>query len=1352
MHLVNRTCTAVSENGLDELIRVSSQPVSSYEDLPAYVLLGDPGEGKTTVFEQEAERQGACFVTARDLITFDIDNHPEWHGNTLFIDGLDEIRAGSLDARTPFDGIRAKLDKLGHPRFRLSCREADWFGASDQDRLKTVSPDGRVTLLHLDPLTEDDVLEILGHEHGESYASSFVKQAKERSLEELLTNPQVLDMLMRAVTNENWPDTRKQTFELACRTMVREHNEEHISAASTQSVDENLLLDAAGFLCAVQLIAGNAGYALTRAAVASEFPYINEPAYDDKSLLKKVTRTKLFKAPDQGRVIPVHRYVAEYLAAGALSRRVDQSGLPIGRVLALITGEDGIVVSELRGLSAWLAALCVRQRNTIIDRDPLGVVLYGDVQDFSRHDKRQILDGLQKEAARYPWFRSSNWTSSPFGALATPDMEVEFRKILTAPGRGETDQSLADCVLDAMIHGVRFSSMGVILMDVIRDTRWWPRVRRAALEVINRGLEEEPDAASRMKSILNEINSGSIADSDDDLTGYLLTELYPEQVSSKEVLNYLHAPTRRNYIGNYVHFWRHRILEQSSDEDVGVLLDQLVSRLDSIHTLLDDHHLYGMTTGLLAKGLELHGDSVSKQRLYKWLGTGLDRHEFHPHGEENQISRIQNWLAARPEIQKAILSIGEQYCQGSENFGYCMYKVQSRLYRAEPPSDYGIWCLQHLPLQSNDEIAKYMLAEAIGAITYKRGDAGLSLELIEETAEQDNNHKTWLEDMLFCPVDEEQRKFQKNHQLRKSKEKKKRQEWIDYVRSQEAALREGTALPHLLHDLATAYFGHFVDSEGETPAERLNNFLDHDDDLVESILVGLRHSLERDDVPAVSEIIQLYTQDRTYHLSRPVLAGLDENTNYSPDYVLHLDDDHIRKALAFYLTEATGDDVEWYKLLLESRPDLIAEVMTAYVTAALRSKKQHISGLYALAYTDKYSSVARLATLAMLKVFPARCTNQQLIPLDELLKAALRYADRQALLALIEEKLNLSSMNVAQRAHWLAAGLIADPDNYQKNLKEFTQGNEKRTQHLAAFLADRHDQWSPLGDLPVSTVGLLVRLIGRYFAPYSLEGSSWVSPAMSAADFVNRLINHLGANPGKETTDIIDLLLEDSDLLKWHNALQRAQFEQRAARREAGFRHPGIVQVSSTLNNGVPANAGDLAALVLDLLQDMADRIRNGSTDDYRQFWNEGPHRQLESPKHEDACRDALLSDLQQQLAPHGVDAQPEGHYADDKHADIRVARGGMDGFAVPIEIKKNSHTNLWHAIHDQLIAQYTRDPPADGFGIYLVFWFGADKTKPPPSGRRPATAEEMVDRICATLSVEERRKISICGIDVTKP
>jgi hypothetical protein len=223
-------------------------------------------------------------------------------------------------------------------------------------------------------------------------------------------------------------------------------------------------------------------------------------------------------------------------------------------------------------------------------------------------------------------------------------------------------------------------------------------------------------------------------------------------------------------------------------------------------------------------------------------------------------------------------------------------------------------------------------------------------------------------------------------------------------------------------------------------------------------------------------------------------------------------------------------------------------------------------------------------------------------------------------------------------------------------------------------------------------------------------------------------------------------------LKRWHGVLKRARFEQLAIRREASFSHPNIGQVIETLKKLSPANAGDLAVLAMDILQELANNIQNGNTDDYRQYWNEGKHRELSSPKDENSCRDALLSDMRPHLERLKIDAQPEGMYADNKRADIRVSAGGAAGFSIPVEIKKNTSPELWHAIKKQLIAKYTRDPSAGGYGIFLVFWFGADKTKLSPEGQRPGTAQKLEERLRATLSSDESRKISICVIDVAKP
>jgi hypothetical protein len=129
-----------------------------------------------------------------------------------------------------------------------------------------------------------------------------------------------------------------------------------------------------------------------------------------------------------------------------------------------------------------------------------------------------------------------------------------------------------------------------------------------------------------------------------------------------------------------------------------------------------------------------------------------------------------------------------------------------------------------------------------------------------------------------------------------------------------------------------------------------------------------------------------------------------------------------------------------------------------------------------------------------------------------------------------------------------------------------------------------------------------------------------------------------------------------------------------------------------------------------------------------------------------------LLSDLTERLGRLGVDAIKEGYYAEDKRADIRVAFGGAQGFNVPIEIKKDGHSDLWRSMREQLIERYTRDPGADGFGIYLVFWFGGKNMPLPQEGKKPRSAAELEERLRQPLTIEESRRVLVCVIDCSQP
>ncbi len=61
-------------------------------------------------------------------------------------------------------------------------------------------------------------------------------------------------------------------------------------------------------------------------------------------------------------------------------------------------------------------------------------------------------------------------------------------------------------------------------------------------------------------------------------------------------------------------------------------------------------------------------------------------------------------------------------------------------------------------------------------------------------------------------------------------------------------------------------------------------------------------------------------------------------------------------------------------------------------------------------------------------------------------------------------------------------------------------------------------------------------------------------------------------------------------------------------------------------------------------------------------------------------------------------------------------------------------------------------DPEADEFGIFLVFWFGADRIKLSPEGLMPTTPQELVEMLSIELSDQEKWKTGICVIDVSPP
>ena len=1335
-YFIARTCTEIPEHDSRDRSGNPSLPLEDFRKADAYVLLGAPGAGKTTVFRREAECTGGCYVTARDFVTF--GDKPEWCNTVLYIDGLDEIRAGSTDGRTPLDNIRAKLDRLGRPRFRLSCREADWFGANDREHLNTVSRNGEVTVRRLDPLSDKDIRKILLRSRIKD-VDGFIASARERGIDGLLANPQSLRILADAVADDGaWPDTRMQTFDMACRTLLGEHNQEH-QMAKPDYVDISDLMDAAGRLCAVQLLTGGTGYTLPGNESDHDFPELGRIPGEAPQILRRALGTKLFEIPSEGRASPVHRHIAEFLAGRYLAKLID-GGLPIRRVLALMTGHDGAVMSELRGLSAWLAAHNKTSRKEIVEHDPLGTILYGDVREFSVDEKRRVLDCLAREAKRNSWFITMFQIDSRFGDLATPDMEDLFRESLTDPTRDGARQSFVRILLESLRHGQALPGLAELMMEIVRDAEWWSEVRRTALDALIRQRGDGECATAELKTLLTDVHGGSVSDPNDDLLGSLLRELYPGRLSASELWQYLKAPQNPSFYGIYCYFWSRQVPEKSTTAQLAELLDGLVEQFEKLRPVfvgspVQIAFLLPVPIRLLRHFLEISTGNIPPDRLFDWLGVASDP-ELRASGEDAEF--LRDWLSRNPGMQKNILETGMTRCADSPDFVRCMIDIEDRLFNAEPPADFGSWCLEQAIAatdRTDRKDAKYFILKAADCVHRRRFDEGLSRGIVERRIKGHTGLLRMFTERLTAREEGHawEGDFQEQHE---SEKKQRRREWRDRVKPREAALRESRCEPALLHELADVYFGLFVDVEGDTPLDRLRNLFGNDERLIEAALEGLRGSVGRSDVPDDAEIIRLGAENQIHHLALPFLAGLEEIAGAAPEGALPLDEKQMRQAFAFLYAEPPDLASHWYERALISHPEAAADILVRSIRAEMRSGMGHFSGVYRLGDSEE---IARLAALPLLESFPVRCTTRQLGELVYLLNTALLHCGEALFLELIHGKLAHRSMNVAQRICWLAIGFLVSPGSYRERLEAYVVGGyERRVRHLASVMC-RDDLPSTLiGRLGVPELDLLIRLLGPAYKP---------SPLGSKADRIQKFINQLASTPSQAATEALGALSSDDDLRPWHFYLIHAAYRQNAARREAGFRHCDFGQVLETLESERPANAADLAAVTFEYLREIAQTIRHGNTSDWRQYWNVAH----QNPKPENICRDALLSDLRQKLVPLDIDAQQEGHYADDKRSDIRVSYGG---FNVPVEIKRSCHRDLWSAIKTQLIAKYTRDPGTDGYGIYLAFWFGdTERCRPTPGeGAPPKSAAEIEKRLRGTLSANEKLKISICVIDVSEP
>ena len=1373
--IVDRTCRELlrdAEGPTDGVTWGEPKPLGAFRSRRVYVLLGDPGAGKTTEFSREQAALGdesAVVVSARDFRTFDVHSQSGWWNKTLFIDGLDEARAGAANLGTPLDDIRAKLAQLNTSSFRLCCREADWLGPTDRQHLQVVSPDCEVTVLRLDPLDRDSADQLLRLGHQIEDPAAFMQAAHLNGVDGLLGNPLTLNLLARVVKEGgDWPRSRADLLDRACRLLAGEHNSEHRAARGTLTLSPDAAVDAAGYLLTLLLVSGMDSVSLSGDTAASGAVLLDElsdpPGSLSRQALGQALHTKLFTADAARSFAPLHRQVAEYLAGRYLARRIE-AGLPAGRVVSLVTApSDGRGVTGLRGLSAWLAAYSPEARCRLIAADPVGVGLYGDIGRFDLADKERLIDALPESLS--PGEEYWDETAWAFRSLASPALVPSISRVLNRLRERRGDDRSASLLLGALEHAEDPDSVAELspgLMAVAEDGGVPAFVRKQALDAYLRVTTNDPGRVVVLKNLLEGIGDGSFSDPDADLRGTLLGELYPAAVGPSELWDHLLARGRDGYPGIMWRFRREALLERTQDHHVAELLDTLHARADELVPALKAARADEVPQLLLERALATQGEAVAPQRLSGWLATVRRAWMY---GGRGSSTGIRSWLEEHPATQKAVLlaSLRQRAADGpTEGETFWQRDV---LHGSRLPSDFGRWCLdQAVALASAEpDVAQELLGRAYASSKDLSLDEDQAAEVIREQIRDIP--------VLVCRFDElarasslmphedesgqgiEQEWRRQADEHRRQREEL-RQGWIDYLRDNEADLRENRFPPPDLHTLAMTYLGMFAEEDGDAaPATRISDFVGADQQLADAVLTALAGAVLRDELPSVEETILLQLDSRHSWMAYPVLASMDLVGSREPMRSDSFDDERKRKVLAIYycVPGPSGYDRDWHRRWLEDDPALVLGVLCQCALSGVRAGNRLPPGINDLDAAAGCGDLIQQVRLKLLSAYPPQGANDQLPLLDDLLTKALGHPDRTQLLALARHKQTLKSMTVGQRVRWWATDALISLDSRLQELTPDLVDSETRVKHLAQFLTsvwDRHDRRSPMlseTNDPM-TLTALIKILGRWCsAPLFRSGTHTLE--MRTSELIVRMITQLGAMTNHEARRALERVIAESDLAGWRDQLVSAYERQAVAHRDASFRYPGVSEVEHTLRDEAPAHIGDLWALLSDRLQQFSERARTDSRNVWRHFWNVDKFGRPTEPRPENVCRDVLLAEMDPRLPP-GVNLEPEPSYAAGWRADLRARYGD---FSVPIEIKRDRHPDLWRGLRSQLIGQYTIDPAASGHGLYVVLWFGDGRAHPPPEGKRPRTPGELEQRLSQDLTPGKALRVSVVVIDVSKP
>ncbi|ENX07195.1 NACHT domain-containing protein [Acinetobacter courvalinii] len=1276
------------------------------------VIVGEAGMGKSSLLEWLGNLENHAYCTARQLLNRANPSLLLGNNSILVIDAFDEV--SSRNDGDSIDRILQKLEILGYPKFILACRVADWRSATSLATIREQYLEEPLEL-HLEPFTQDNMNEFLGLKFNKQQTQEIIDHFTTRGLNDLLGNPQTLNLIAAVAKKGKLPETLTQLFEQSIELLRIEHSEFKAEA----QLPSEIAIDAAGAAFASLILTGNE--AISRKAIVNiidgELPISEIKLLPDTEKLELILGSRLFRSNGIERFSYLHRRIGEFLGAKWLIKKAN-TNRKRQRLLSLFHSYE-FVPTNLRGLHSWLMN-DPTLAPAIIKKDPIGILEYGDVDNLTIDQAKILLDNIYHLAENNPRFYNfHNKDQYYIRAFATPTLLSLIQKIIDQPN---APHSFRVFLIDAIKGNQLPRDLIEILKHLVHDPNIDFSIRKSAGEALAAQkqiidwrniyiyLSKLGDESSIRLAIELLEDTGYDKVHDELIANLAISHL---EMSDHVVgpLWYLQQNLPKEQIENVLNFFitRIKILNLNSDS---IIKDEAKN----------------FACHLILRFLENY--EISAEKLLNWLEPFHNTFGYH----DEYIKKLAEFFRKNQGLRHAIQYFVLLKRPSETNIwqkNYLLYHCSEGL--SVTPEDIAV-LLKRLYVENQNDCRWKELVQ----LTQHDDEIGRDVrEAALPFTIKDKNANNWLDQIAIrkltdCEIQEFERK-------KRNEEKKlahKAEQRLFYLQNIER-LRQGeygiTLKP------AKVYLQLFSDISKETPAHlRISDWVGAD--ISEICMEGFEaFLLQNPPNITAKDIAKILPQRRFYEATYILIAALAERIRKKKS----LSDLPNERLLAGYFTLLhirydTHAGIPYLFEIIENeikQRGILLEALKTFYEPQFQARCEHIDGLARIMRkSEKPNNNIELAK-KWLQDYPEISIYPESELIDCLLQAGQFTALRQ--LSLTRKTI----INKEQQLNWIATSLIVDFYKTAQELKLHPIDTD-----LIWKLRDRlNGKYREKLD-----IDLFEWIIATFRKPYPNVGhpigvSGGDKNAWDASDFIISMIQQLAKNNNDQACVALQRL-KDSSFDNYTDVIKTMLFEQKKMRAESIYSIPTLQSIKAITNDQCPQTIIDLQALILDELNIVQAKIQSDDAESWRGFFNDQG-----KPFDEERCRDHLIGLLRQ--GDNTITYEPETHVANDKEVDITCA---VSKLRLPIEIKGQWHPDLWTGADNQLNKLYATDWRAEGRGIYLVLWFGEryDNKKLKTLGRGkpvPNTPKELQEMLIANSRSAQEGKIQVVVINCNR-